>query len=230
MFVTLPLSWHASLDEHTHRFSLRLSLKLPASGWACKSRVQCCVLLLWCTLFPLSSGASLESVCNRSLFQDRTNQCGVEPSNQTIYHMENKINFSAVQLCFRCSQKMRYFFIWGTFMYVSPIYFTGGMRCDSSIVLYVCRIRTSIKLTNSEIVTIIHTAAGKTATCSVLDIFSRERTALSRYPEGHKSLLSGTYGYAHSLDSLSPFCALWTQERSCTPISSSCGMIRFLQS
>lgn len=232
MFVAVPLSWDASLDEHTHGSALRLTPKLPVAGWACKSRVQCSVLLLPCTLFPLSSGASLESVCNGSLSQDRTNQCGVEPSNQTIYHLENKIIFSAVLLCFRCSQKMRYFFffIWGTFMHVSPIYFTGGMRCDSSIVLYVCRIRTSIKLTNSEIVTIIHTAAGKTATCSVLDIFSREQTALSRYPEGHKSLLSGTYVCAHSLDSLSPLCALWTQERSCTPISSSPGVIRFLQS
>lgn len=98
------------------------------------------------------------------------------------------------------------FFYLGTFVHVSPIYFTGGMRCDSTIVLYVCRIRTSIKLTNSEIVAIIHTAAGKTATCSVLDIFSRERTALSRYPEGHKSLLSGTNEYAHSLDSFSSLC------------------------
>lgn len=160
------------------------------------------MLVLQCTLFPLSSGASLESICSGSLSQDRTNQCGVEPSNQTIYHMENKINFSAVLLC---SQKMRHFFIWGTFVHVSPIYFTGGMRCDSSIVLYVCRIRTFIKLTNSEKVTIIHTAAGKTATCSVLDIFSREQTALSRYPEGHKSLLSGTYEHAHSLTLFLPF-------------------------
>lgn len=188
VFVTVSLSWAAPLDEHTGGSALRL----PVAGWACKSRVRCCVFLLQCTLFPLSSGASLESVCSGSLSQDRKNQCGAEPSNQTIYHMENKINFSAVLLCFRCSRKMRWFFIWGTFVHVSPIYFTGGMRCDSSIVLYVCRIRTSIKLTNSEIVTIIHTAAGKTATCSVLDIFSREQTALSRYPEGCKSLLSGT--------------------------------------
>lgn len=110
MFVAVPLSWDASLDEHTHGSALRLTPKLPVAGWACQSRVQCSVLLLPCTLFPLSSGASLESVCNGSLSQDRTNQCGVEPSNQTIYHMENKIIFSAVLLCFRCSQKTRYFF------------------------------------------------------------------------------------------------------------------------
>lgn len=190
------------------------------------------VLLLQCTLFPLSSGASLESVCSGSLSQDRTNQCGVEPSNQTIYHMENKINFSAVLLC---SQKMRLFFIWGTFVHVSPIYFTGSMRCDSSIVLYVCRIRTSIKLTNSKKVTIIHTAAGKTATCSVLDIFSRERTALSRYSEGHKSLLSGTYEHAHSLDSL-PFvpceqgesCWLKNKQTKKTPCNCSIHTIKIL--
>lgn len=230
VFVTVPLSWDASLDEHTHVPALRLPLQLPVAGWACRSRVQGCVLLLQCTLFLLSSGASLESVCSGSLSQDRENQCGVEPSNQTIYHMENKINFSAVLLCFRCSQKMRYFFIWGTFVHVSPVYFTGSMRCDSSIVLYVCRIRTSIKLTNSGIVTIIHTAAGKTATCSVLDIFSRKRTALSRYPEGCKSLLPGTHEHAHSFDSFSPLCLVNMGEKLYTRISSSCGVIRFLQS
>ena len=123
------------------------------------------------------------------------------------------------------------FFLFGAHLCMCPqIYFTGVLRCDSRIVLYVFRIRTSIKLTNSEAVTIIHTAAGKTATWSVLDTFSRDWTTLTRYPGGHKSLLSWTYEYVHALDSLSPLCTMWTWERSCTPIFSSCSVVSFLQS
>lgn len=50
-------------------------------------------------------------------------------------------------LCFRCSQKMRYFFLFETYLCMCPqIYFAGIVKNDSKIVLYVFRIRTSIKL------------------------------------------------------------------------------------
>lgn len=49
-------------------------------------------------------------------------------------------------LCFRRSQKMRYF-LFETYLCMCPqIYFAGIVKNDSKIVLYVFRIRTSIKL------------------------------------------------------------------------------------
>lgn len=112
--------------------------------------------------------------------QNKSMQCWAFQPDYLSYGKQIKFLCSAI--VFQVLLEGEVFFLFGAHLCMCPqIYFTGVVRCDSRIVLYVFRIRTYIKLTNSEAVTIIHTAGWKTADCSVLDTFSRDWTTLTSW-------------------------------------------------
>lgn len=179
MVVAVSLTLDAPLDGHTHAFSPRLVLMLRGAARGCKGRVwqstaaTCSFCDAICFHYLLGQPWS-QSEMGVFLRSEQINAVLSLPT-KTINHMENKINFSAVLLCFRFSQKVLgwffcLFFIWGTFVHVSPVtfYWCCAMWQQNSTS---CLQDKNFHETNSETVTLIHTAAGKMPTCSVLDVF-----------------------------------------------------------
>lgn len=175
MVVTVPLTLDALLDGHKHAFAPRLVLMLLGADRWCKRRV-------W------HSTAAMCSFCDAICFHYlpgqpwsqsemgaflRTEQINAVLSLPTRQSIIWKTKLISLQCYCVLGSLRRLFFFWGgggTFVHVSPVIFYWCCEVwqqNSTL----CLQDKNFHQTNSEPVTLIHTAAGKMPTCSVLGIF-----------------------------------------------------------